>query len=112
MKIYQIHERFGDYENYRDYIVGSYLNKEKATTKMNELQRIEADRRVKAEHCRDCPIDDEDTIDDTLDTVVKRCSLYCKDAKITEEFYGYDCENYCCSWDDIDYEIKEVEVEE
>ena len=110
MKIYQIHEYSGEYEDYRDYIVGSYLSKEKAIAKMEELQRIEAERRVKADRCRFCPIEDEDVFDDVFDVVAKRCSMYCRDAKIKEEPYGYDCENYCCYWDEATYEIKEVEV--
>lgn len=49
---------------------------------------------------------------DDFDTAVKRCSMYCRDAKITEDRFGYDCENYCYDWDEATYEIKEVEVEE
>lgn len=41
MTIYQIHEHSGECENYRDYIVGTYLHKEKAVAKMEELQRTE-----------------------------------------------------------------------
>jgi hypothetical protein len=110
MKIYQIHEYSGEYECYRDYIVGSYLNEEKAIAKMEELQRIEVERRVKIDHCSLCPILDSDVIADTFDMIVKRCSMYCRDAKITEDRFGYDCENYCDYWDEATYEIKEVEV--
>ena len=112
MVIYQIHEHSGAYEDYRDIIVGSYLHKDKAIVKMEELQRIEAERQVKSNHCSLCPIDDVDTMSEDLDTVVRICSKYCSNAKITEDVYGYDCENYCSSWDEATYEIKEVEVEE
>lgn len=44
MTIYQIHEYSGEYEDYRDYIVGSYLNREKATAKMEKLKCIEAEK--------------------------------------------------------------------
>ena len=112
MIIYQIHEYSGDYEDYRDYIVGSYLNKEKAMVKMEELQCIETEKRDKSDHCSLCPICDEDIMDDDFDMAVKRCSRYCRDAKITEDRFGYDCKNYRSHWDETTYEIKEVEVEE
>lgn len=112
MTIYQIHEYSGEYEEYLDRIVGFYLNKEKAITQKHKLERIEAERRTKGDHCRFCPLEDEDVIADDFDVVVKRCSMYCPDAKITEDRYGYDCENDCSAWDEVTYEIKEVEVEE
>ena len=112
MKIYQIHEYSGTYEDYRDYIVGSYLNEEKARARKEELEHIEAEKQVKSDHCSLCPILDTDVIADTFDMAVKRCSMYCRDAKITEDHFGYDCENYCCCWDEATYEIEEVEVEE
>ena len=112
MTIYQIHEYSGEYEDYRDVIVGSYLNKEKAKAKIEELQHIEAERQIKSDHCSLCPILDNDVIDDTFDVVVKRCSMYCRDAKITEDRFGYDCKNYCFGWDEATYEIEEIEVEE
>lgn len=110
MKIYQIHEYSGEYEDYRDRIVGSYLNEDKAIAKIAEFQHIEAERQVKSNHCSLCPIDDVDTMSEDLDTVVRICSKYCSNAKITEDVYGYDCENYYSSWDEATYEIKEVEV--
>lgn len=112
MTIYQIHEYSGEYEDYRDYIVGSYLHKEKAIAKKEELQYAEAKKKAKSDHCYQCPINDEDIYNDSFDIVLKRCSEYCRDAKITEDRFGYDCENYCYSWDETTYEIKEVEVEE
>lgn len=110
MKIYQIHEYSGEYEDYRDHIVGSYLNKEKAIAKMEEFQRIEAERQTKTKLCSSCPLEDIEVISDCFYVVATRCAEYCQDAKITEDRYGYDCENYCSYWDEATYEIKEVEV--
>ena len=112
MKIYQVHEYSGEYEYFQDRIVGSYLYEKRAISKKEELEQIENERRKKSEHCGSCPIDDSDVIADEFDVVVKRCSIYCKDAKITEDRFGYDCENYCSYWDEVTYEIKEIEVEE
>ena len=110
MTIYQIHEYSGEWEDYRDYIVGSYLNEDQARVRKEELERIEAQKQIKVDHCSFCPICDEDVDDDDFDTVVKRCSMYCRDAKIIKDHFGYDCENYQYYWDKATYDIKEVEV--
>lgn len=110
MTIYQIHEHSGEYEDYRDRIVGSYLNEEKARVRKEELEHIENERRVKSDHCSLCPILDNDVMADTFDMVVKRCSMYCRDAKIIEDRFGYDCENYDRYWYEATYKIEEVEV--
>ena len=113
MVIYQIHEHSGAYEDYRDIIVGSYLHKDKAIVKMEELQRIEAKNQIQSIHCKFCPIADDDIDNEAFDVVVQKCSMHCSHAKIREsDIFGYDCENWEGYWDDIDYEIKEVEVEE
>ena len=112
MTIYQIHECSGEYEDYRDIIVGSYLNKDKAIAKMEELKHIDNERRVRAALCSECPIDDVDIMSENLDIVVRICSKYCSDAKITEDRFGYGCDNYHGYWDETTYEIEEVEVEE
>ena len=111
MIIYQIHEYSGEYEDYRDYIVGSYLNKEKAIAKMKELQWNDREKWTQAALCSECPIIDEDEMED-LDTVLKECSKWCGNAKIIKDRFGYDCENYQYYWDEATYDIKEVEVEE
>ena len=112
MIIYQIHEYSGEYEDYRDYIVGTYLHKEKAVAKMEELQMIESEKRDKNKKCSSCPIADIDFIADTFAAMSKSCAEYCSDAKITEDKFGYDCDNYICNWEEATYKIKEVEVEE
>lgn len=110
MTIYQIHEHSGEYEDHRDHIVGSYLSKVRAMAKMEEFQRIEAERQAKGKKCSLCPLEDIEVISDCFYVVTQYCSEYCLDAKITEDRFGYDCENYCSSWDEATYEIKEVEV--
>lgn len=112
MKIYQIHEHSGEYEDYRDRIVGSYLNEEKARARKEEFEHIEDERQIKARCCSSCPINDYDTDVDAFDVAVQECSMYCPHAKIIEDnvFGGYDCENYCNHWDEVTYEIEEVEV--
>ena len=112
MKIYQIHEYVGEYESFQDRIVDSYANRTQAMARLEELQRIEAEKRARAEKCAHCPINDPDVFGDTFEVAVERCSMYCSAAKITNEpGIDYVCENeYYSYWDYADYEIKEVEV--
>ena len=114
MKIYQIHEYTGEYvEDYQDRIVGSYLRKEKAFAKLEELERNEAERRIKNGYCSSCPINSSDADVDTFDVVIKKCSMHCPHAEIVkDEFFGYDCKNDGDYWGDAEYDIEEVEVEE
>ena len=34
------------------------------------------------------------------------------EAEIVEDYFGVNCENYFCLWDDPNYCVEEVEVEE
>ena len=56
MKIYQIHETGGEWEDKYDMIAGSYLNARKAEIECQKLQ-VEEDKRVeRAQKCNDCPL--------------------------------------------------------
>ena len=110
MKIYQIHEYSGKWEDFRDIIVGSYLRKERAE---EELLILEQEEKVYLENklkCLNCPFiwDDEEK----LDILLSLHQDYCAKRSLTGDDYGIRCENYTSYHDNRTYRIKEVEVEE
>ena len=110
MKIYQIHETSGSYEDYYDYIVGTYLHKDRAELEMQKLVNTEETRQKRYEKCQNCPIGDLDLQEDTFETMKDACNGYCNRSQIYEELYGFGCENEESYWDDKNYKIKEIKV--
>lgn len=107
MKIYQLHECYGEYEDYTDNIIGSYLRKERAEEELAKAEAAEVERQKLSKKCEDCPF-----IDDAGFTSLKMLARYCDKADIKEEPYGTSCRNYTHSWYDYTYDLVEVEVEE
>lgn len=110
MIIYQLHKYSGEFEYCEDYIIGSYLRKERA-----EEAKVKAEEHTKemmkySKKCQNCPFLEEDFSD--IDNLLVEHSDYCSEAKLRESKYGMDCENYYTIWDEPTFEIKEVEVEE
>jgi len=56
MKIYQIHAISGDYEGFYDYIVASYLSKEAAQKRLEELKIKQEIINEECAFCLGCPI--------------------------------------------------------
>lgn len=110
MKIYQIHETGGQYEDYFDYIVGTYLHKDKAEIAMQILIDKEELRRQEYEKCQFCPIGDLDLNADTVEVMRGACQKYCNHSQIYEALYGFECENEASYRDEVDYYLKEIEV--
>ena len=111
MKIYQIHEHTGDYEDYRDYIVGSYLKKERAEEEKTKLELKEKELSNQSKKCRDCPFLEEGMAN--ISRLMSKYPNYCPDAKLEElNEYGIVCENYYIHWYESTFNIEEVEVEE
>ena len=113
MKIYQIHETGGEYEDYFDYIVGTYLYQDKAELEMQRLIDAEEIRQKQYKKCQECPINDFDIIaDNPFDVIRKACQKYCSHSEVVEdiEYDEFFCENQASYWDDKNYELKEVEV--
>ena len=113
MKIYQIHEFSGAYEDFRDYIVGTYLHKDRAEKEMQALIENEGVHLRTYEKCLECPIEDLEVVgDDALEVMRKTCAKYCDQAQIYEDVYGFECENNAANYfeDEKIYELKEVEV--
>lgn len=106
MKIYQIHKWGGQWEDSYDYIVGSYLHKEKAEMQKLRLEAEEQGLRNQSKKCNECPY--------LYDYFVGNEKLleYCPRPDLEEYADGIDCANYYQLWDESDFKIKEIEVEE
>lgn len=115
MKIYQLHKCGGAWEDAYDYIIGSYMRKERA-----EEERIKAETKEKEDEeyskkCSNCffvdALIDEDY--DNIDDLISKCRDYCSDMELEElEDNVFDCKNYYQKWDYSFFKIEEVEVEE
>lgn len=106
MKIYQLHKYGGEWEDYRDRIIGSYLHKDRAEEEMAKAEAKENELREQSDKCSDCPyLHDAYLTNDEL-------LSYCSKAKLEKNEYDndMDCQNYTTHWDDNYFKIKEVEV--
>lgn len=112
MKIYQLHEYGGEWEDSYDYLIGSYLHKERAEEEKLKAEALE--KKLVEQHNRcnnDCPFIGEPY--NTRHTLLTMWNGFCNEAQL--EDYG-DGEIYCKNmyfhWDISSFKIKEVEVEE
>ncbi len=119
MKIYQIHETGGSYEDYYDILKASYLSKEKAEKHLEELN----DKLAQMILCDNCPIyycryncDIECGTKECDDFRIESTIKYCKNFCITYEESDNEELELCCKnrmnerYDNTEYEIREVEV--
>lgn len=117
MKIYQIHEYSGSWEDKQDYIVFSYLDPVKAQIKKEELEAQELIDKM----CDRCPLDhcyencDNDCKNCTDEIKITRAKKYCSRCDIEKLKYEdgssyMECKNNSGHYDDNSFEIKEVEV--
>lgn len=111
MKIYQLHEYSGEYEDFRDYIRGSYLRKERAEEEKAKAEAEEKELVKKGEKCNNCPVLDAYPFA-SFDSLLNEHCDYCSEMKLEETDYGLNCDNYYHHWDESTFDIKEVEVEE
>ena len=111
MKIYQLHRYSGEYEDFLDSIVGSYIRKERAEEEKTKRETKEKELTERSDKCINCPFYGEDF--DNLNDLMCEHPNYCNEAKLVDdEEYGMDCKNYYAHWDKATFKIKEVEVEE
>lgn len=110
MKIYQIHEYSGEYEDYRDYIIGSYLRKERAEEEMAKAEANEAEAIEQNNRCNICPFTEASYSE--FDNLLSEFQGHCDKMELYDSDYGIKCRNYYHHWDKAYFEIKEVEVEE
>lgn len=112
MTIYQLHEYGGQWEDAFDYIISSYMRKERAEEEKLKAEEKEAKRTEQCKKCNNCPIGDEDLQADTLEYAKHTCRNYCSRAEIFEDKFGYDCEHYEVCWEESRFRVEEIEVEE
>lgn len=111
MKIYQLHEYGGEWEDSFDIIIGSYLRKERAEEEKAKAEAKEKELTSHSKRCRGCPFIEQSFED--LDNLLSEYPNYCNESKLIDEgAWGMDCENYYTHWDEVTFKIKEVEVEE
>lgn len=110
MIIYQLHKCSGEWEDYCDAIIGSYLREERAIEEKIKAETVEEELIARGSKCNRCPFIDE--VPDNFDELIVKHSDYCSDAKLIKSDYGIDCENYYSHWDKATFYIKDVGVEE
>ena len=107
MIIYQLHEYSGQWEDFTDSIIGSYLHKEKAKRALIKACEEEKELREQSKKCNNCPLSNGEF------SSCEQVKEYCSKAKLQEYEDGdIDCDNFYLQWDVSEFEIKEVEVEE
>lgn len=111
MKIYQLHEYSGEWEDATDYIRGSYLRKERAEEEKAKAEEFEKILRERSDKCNKCPVFCEDPFLSATDLIEKH-SDYCDLMELDDSDYGVNCMNYAFKWDFSTFKIVEVEVEE
>ena len=111
MKIYQLHKYGGEWEDYRNYIIGSYLHKERAEEEMAKAQDEELQKIRFSKQCASCPWREDDIEDNkTLADLMRQHCDY-SDIRCDDEGELF-CNNFYFHWIDNRFNIEEVEVEE
>ena len=111
MKIYQLHKCGGEWEDSYDFIIGSYLKKERAEQAKAEAEENEKKSKRKAWRCRNCPFLKKDNVAEVED-ILPYYDGYCSEMKLEDSPWGINCDNYYYLYSESDFEIVEVEVEE
>lgn len=110
MKIYQLHKYGGEYEDYRNIIIGSYLKKERAYEEKLKAEKEEEINRMHEKQCRECPymgyIEDNALLANLMKQHCDHSDIHCDS----------DGELFCNAvyyrLIDCDFYVEEVDVEE
>lgn len=107
MKIYQVHRSGGEWEDYYNYIVASYLHEENAMKKKEELEGKQNKRIEQFKRCDECYSYYEDIGFEHCD---KDCFIKCLDYEgeivCGNESLGYDY------YDMENYFVETIEIED
>lgn len=116
MKIYQLHRYGGEWEDTYDYIIGSYLRKERAEEALTQAQEEDLKQQAYGKHCLNCPYMSayNPGVDVDYTALEDEMKQYCDHRHIIYDEYGMI---YCENWEGIDFytnhfRIEVVEVEE
>lgn len=126
MKIYQVHEIGGIWEDSYDFVYKTFLNKEKAEMFCTEMNN----KYIESLRCNKCPIEYYDDVDCDSDLEcedcknkskcteerIKKTKEYCDNFVLQEvksdEDIGVSCKNFNYVIDDnVEYYVKEEEVD-
>lgn len=111
MKIYQIHEYGGEWEDSYDYIVGSYLLKEKAIDEKERLEKEEEYLRALIYKCRRCPLRHYIKSNINIEQYCNEYEPFDINKHDSEEYDENDkCVNYYYHHESSWYKIEEVNV--
>ena len=112
MKIYQLHQYGGSWEDAYDDIIGTYLHKEKAEEAITRFKEKERLAQELNRHCNNCPMLNSATLDS--DKLAEECAAYCNHfVRVAyDDRDDCDCENWLPTYEKSYYRIEEVEVEE
>jgi hypothetical protein len=91
LEIYQVHQIGGEYEDYYDYIVGTYLHMEDAEKYKQKLLDKQQERIRRNDFCEKCPINK--MTKRKWDNSKKKVLDYCKNSKIEYNNNEVWCEN-------------------
>ena len=96
MKIYQIHVVSMACDNYSDSVSKTFLNKESAELRLQELNNRLANEEASRDFCRKCPLNSWDS--ERYDTPIERKNAalqYCPHSDIiyNDEYDEYVCNN-------------------
>lgn len=108
MIIYQLHKYSGEWEAFNDQIIGSYFYRVRAEYEKTKAEAQEKELKKKSRKCNNCPYIENPFL--TIEELLAKHPNYCSEAKLEECDYGIGCENYYSNWDEVTFEIKEVEV--
>ena len=108
-KIYQIHEKGGRCADNFDYIVGSYLHKEKAERELKQFNDALNERYEYYQKCSNCSAQFGCSVSE-IDKIRKRCDRF---ASEDYESFIWFCKNAVDSYDEsVRYEVEEVDVDD
>lgn len=110
MKIYQIHEYYGEWEDFHDIIIGSYLKKERAEEEKFKAEAKSKELMAYSKKCNNCPYLGFDNSYSAIKDLLDKYPSYCEKASLEHTEYGINCDNYYGCYDESTFEIKEVEV--
>lgn len=109
-KIYQIHETGGEYEDYFDNIVGSYIHKERSERELERFNNELNERHMYYQKCSDCPAQ-FGCLSDEIDEIRESCDHF--SAEGDDESLIVFCKNAVYSYDEsVRYEIEEADVDD
>lgn len=113
MIIYQLHETSGEYNDYMDRIVGSYMRRERAEEEKAKREKELISKNSFISHCLFCFYRNSWYVDNVDNKkLIAKMAEYCDHSNIVvDEDGAVICKEYAgCNFDYSEFYIEEVEV--